>query len=153
MREMRVDRISNVPRHKLLQTRSKLARQPNEKILEEHDHEDDQDHVPQRSHLVSRIQEHSDCPAQQSREAARREIYRRLVEECVEKRNEQRERERIEQGCADISGDRASHAPGMRPNERREPPVNHYLGVSSASGRMTSSGVTPPWRNDPRYLL
>ena len=28
-----------------------------------------------------------------------------------------------------------------------------HLGVSSATGRMHSSGVTPPCRNEPRYRL
>ena len=45
------------------------------------------------------------------------------------------------------------HAPAVRAQERKEPSVDGHLppfGVSSASGRITSSGVTPPWRNDPR---
>src|SRR5438132_13792580 len=106
------------------------------------------------------------------------------MKQDVQKRNQQRDRETVEQRSKQVANDRDRHAPGVRAQIGEKPSIDWRLhlirvtvlgrlaklmrcppslfplpsslyrrGVSSASGRITSSGVTPPCRNDPRYRL
>src|SRR5262249_39747154 len=93
-----------------------------------------------------------------------------LLEQRGEERNEEREREDVEHRRDHVAADVPRQLPLMRPEEGQEPPIGgaggkrtrargagvahgYRRGVSSDTGRMHSSGVTPPCRNEPRYRL
>src|SRR5205085_10871634 len=106
-----------------------------------------------RSHLVRGIEQHSDRPIQECREPSRipRE-QRRHPEQRIQEWNEKGEGIRVEDRGEGAGADGAKHAPGVW-TQKAEQAAIHQRGVRSATGRMHSSGVTPPWRNEPRYRL
>jgi hypothetical protein len=70
----------------------------------------------------------------------------------VEEGLEQREAERIQPRVDDHGRQRQREHPGIGAEVLQYPAVPSHRGVNSATGRIISSGLTPPCRKLPRYL-
>jgi hypothetical protein len=154
VREVAIDGIAQIARHVFLERRTELAGDPHQNVLGDHRGEDDHDDVAQRRHFVTGDDRVPDGVVEQTGDPALFHPGRRLVKQDVEERNEQRDREAVEERGGEIANYRDRHAPPVGAQKGQKLVVDacrHYRrGVSSASGRITSSGVTPPCRNDPR---
>ena len=89
------------------------------------------------------------------RAALRRQ--RRIAEQRAQERDQQDEREAVEHRRDDCRSDRGGEQQRVRSQERQQPRAafgaahqRERRGVSSATGKIISSGVAPPWRNAPR---
>ena len=154
--EVAEDAVAKVARHVLLQRRAELSGEPDEEILQRDDRDDRDHHRLHRSEPVGGIEEGADHPLVRARDPAGRRGGDQLLraEQRVEKERKQREREDVERRCDDVRHDGADHPPGVRAKEMEKPAIHgQRFGVSSDTGRMHSSGVTPPCRNEPRYRL
>ncbi len=167
---VREDGVAHVARDVLLERRAELPGEPDEDVLDRDDDHDDDDHRRQRPSRIVAVDEGADRQAlSRSTQPAAFESGFGWLNKRVEERDEQRERKRAERRADHVGHDVARHAPPVRPQEHEQPAIlgesfaggsgvgargdAHRRGVSRATGRMHSSGVTPPWRNEPRYRL
>src|SRR5678816_2002926 len=91
-----VNSIAQITGHVLLQARPKLSCNPAQKILDQDQRNDDEDDVPERSHLVIWIEQEANRLRENSRKLVTAYSERRLIEKGVEKRDQQGERKCIE---------------------------------------------------------
>jgi len=120
--QMRVERIAQVTRHVFLKLRTQLAARPHEHVLSRDRDENDDDDPQQRCLGALAVQKRTEELILQGRQFR---LVCRLVEQPVEKRDQQCEAEDVEHGCRDVARHRSSHAPRMRPEELEQAPVHH----------------------------
>ena len=121
VREVAIDGVAQIARHVLLERRAELPSDPHQQILEQHRRHDEQDDVAQRAHLVAGNDLTPHRRVQELRHPPRLERCRRLVEEDVEERDQQRDRKAVEQRREQVACDRDRHPPRVRAQVREKP--------------------------------
>jgi len=126
VRKVTVNGVAKVTRNVLLERRAELASNPYEQVLEYHRDQDQDDHVPQRVHLVAGHDPAADGGVEELRDPPRLHRRRRLVKQDVEERDQQGDREAVEQRRDEVRHDRDRHAPEMRAQERKKPLIDRH---------------------------
>ena len=127
MGEVTVNRISQIARHVFLERGAELSGDPHQQVLQQHRRQHDEDDVAQRVHLVAGNDLAADGGVEKLRDPARLERGRRLVEQDVEKRNQQRDGKAIEQRRHQVGANGDGHPPRVRAQVRQQPLVDGRL--------------------------
>ncbi len=158
---MAVDLVAEVPRHALLQPHHEVRLEEVEHVLQQDHRQDEQDHAQQDLlRLRVRLDPVADGVVEHplERVVSAAHVERRVPEQRVQERDQHEQAERVRDRKAERRDRRGHDQAAVGPEVPQDAAVQRDVllhraserGNRTATGRIISSGLTPPCRNDPR---